>query len=74
MKHANTIDRSLADVSIAKEGSIITFTLNTEAAKDWVEDNVQAESWRWMGRSLCVDYRDGAALREGMEDDGLVVE
>jgi hypothetical protein len=62
------------DVNVSRSGSIFVFDLNTEAAESWVEDNVQTESWQWLGGRLCVDHGFADALVQGMQDAGLVVE
>ncbi len=62
------------DVIVHNGGSIFQFEPLTEAAKDWIEENVQAESWQFMGSSLCVEHRYAGDLAAGMIADGLVVE
>ena len=62
------------DVNVSRSGSIFLFDLNTDAAESWVEENVQAESWQWLGGRLCVDHGFAHALVQGMQDAGLVVE
>ena len=57
------------DVLIRDEGTIVVFESRTKAALQWIKENVSAEPWQWLGRSLCVDqrYADGlvSLLREG---------
>lgn len=62
------------DVHVTRDGSICTFTLNTEAARDWVDRNVFSESWQWLGKdTLAIDTRLSMDIAAGMFRDGLVV-
>ena len=61
------------DVQIINAGSIMQFFLLTRKAKKWVSENVQAESWQWMGNSLYVDQRYAGELASGMQSNGLNV-
>jgi hypothetical protein len=62
----------VVDVSIRYEGSnIVLFTLETQEAKDFVQDNVQTESWMFLGRSLVVDAHYADQLIDGMSEAGL---
>lgn len=62
------------DVIVHNGGTLFQFEPQTQAAKDWIEQNVQTESWQWFGGSLVVEHRYAAQLAEGMIADGLVVE
>jgi len=61
------------DVSVLNDGSVVLFTPNTDAARDWVRDNVQLEDWQWLGNGFAVDHRYAGDLAEGMVADGLVL-
>jgi hypothetical protein len=61
------------DVLVRNEGSVFVFCPLTEAARNWIEDNVESESWQWFGSALVVDHRYAAALGLGMKDAGLVL-
>lgn len=62
------------DVSLEREGSIIRFTLNTDAAADWVEEHVSLESWQRLGyRCFAVDFAFAWDLAQGMQASGLTV-
>ncbi len=63
------------DVRITGWGaSVVQFHLLTKAARDFVNENVEAEGWQWLGRALCVDHGYADGLRELMLDNGLGVE
>ena len=47
----------MSDFQIADHGSIISIKPVSEAAKQWVDENVVSEPWQWLGGALCVDVR-----------------
>lgn len=55
-------------------GSVVTFRPVTQAAKDWVEENVHTEGWQWMGSVFAVDHRFVQDLIDGMVAAGLDVD
>lgn len=61
------------DVEIIGGGSLYLFLLLTEQAREWVEECVSPDR-RMLGSGLAVEHRYAAALAEGMQADGLVVE
>lgn len=62
------------DVVVTREGlSMFTFELCTEAAKQWVDENVTDPMF--MGSTvLVVDHRYARPLADGMMESGLRVE
>jgi|APSaa5957512535_1039671.scaffolds.fasta_scaffold51154_3 hypothetical protein len=62
----------MSDVNVTDHGSVYLFTLNTEVAQKWVEDNVYEPMW--MGLKLAVEWRYAYELFCNMEADGLLVE
>ncbi len=65
--------KAATDVLVGNSGSIFTFTPLTNAARNWIAENVQAESWQWLGGALAVDHHFARDLAQGMIDSGLVV-
>jgi hypothetical protein len=62
------------DVSVERDGSVMRFVLNTDAAAVWVEENVPLESWQRLGyRCFAVDIRFAADLAQHMMNVGLTV-
>ncbi len=62
------------DVGIENNGSVMRFVLNTEAAEEWVKENVPLEGWAKLGyRCFAVDIRFAADLVHHMKDAGLTV-
>jgi hypothetical protein len=62
-----------ADPTVGGGGSIYTLTPLSEAAREWINENVQAEDCMWLGHSLCVEHRYIADIVKGMRDAGLIV-
>jgi hypothetical protein len=62
----------MPDVTIANHGSIFTFTPNTEAAHEWIADNVSDDAPWWAG-ALAVEARYADDLAAGMDAAGLVI-
>jgi hypothetical protein len=61
------------DFLVMDHGSIVVIRPLTDGALQWLDDNVAAESWQWLGGSLCVDRRYAAPLIAGIEADGFAV-
>jgi hypothetical protein len=47
----------MSDFLIADHGSIITIRPVSEAACEWLDENVAAEPWQWLDGALCADPR-----------------
>jgi hypothetical protein len=47
--------------------------LKTRKAKQWINDNVQAESWQFMAGNLVVDHHYIEDLAYGMKMGGLTL-
>ena len=60
------------DVVTVQHGSIVLLHLHTDAARDWVRDNVSDEA-QYFGAALVVEPRFVAHLVEGMIASGLVI-
>jgi hypothetical protein len=63
----------MVDVNVENHGSIVTFNLLNDSAKNWIKDNVKTEPWQWIGKKLTVEPRCVQNLIDGMENDGLFV-
>jgi hypothetical protein len=62
------------DVLVANAGTVFTFCPLTARAKTWIDDNVQTESYQWLGNVLIVEHRYAWGLAQGMIDEGLVLQ
>jgi hypothetical protein len=60
------------DISIENHFSLFLFRLNTQAASDWVSENVQPDA-QFFGDFLVVEPRYAEALAAGMTAGGLAV-
>jgi len=67
------MSNTTTDVITDRSGSIVGITPMTPAAREWIDENCQVESWQWMGLTLNVDHRYAADILEGMADDGLTI-
>lgn len=61
------------DVKIDNQGTIWMFHPISEDAKAWVDENVQLESYQWMGPRFAVEHRYASQLVQGMMEQGLTV-
>ncbi len=48
--------------------------VKSDAARDWVNENVPLEDWQWMGNSFVVDHHYIEDLELGMQDAGLTTD
>jgi virulence-associated protein VagC len=62
------------DVTVRDEGTVVVITPVSRRAKAWIENNLQAESWQWIGDAMVVERRYAAELGDAMRGEGLVVE
>jgi virulence-associated protein VagC len=62
------------DVEVYNDGSTFVFRPQTEAAKDWVKENVSLEEYqKWAGDSFVMEHRFAEQLADGMREAGLVL-
>ena len=61
------------DILVHNEGTVFLFNPLTARAKEWIEENVQADA-QWFGTTLVVEHRFAWGLAEGMKDAGLVLQ
>lgn len=67
------IESTEPDALVSGGGSIFQITPLSDAAKAWIDANVEAEGYMWMGSSLCVEHRYIADIVAGMQSAGLKV-
>jgi hypothetical protein len=73
MAKTHRINPPPPDVEVSNQGSIFMVYPMTQAAKDWVTENVAIESWQYLGPGFAVDHHYIENLISGMASDGLVV-
>ena len=62
------------DVMVENHGTVFLFAPLSDAAKEWVRENVVLEPYQWLGPAFSVEHRYARDLAAGMQSDGLVVE
>ena len=55
------------NIEVRDEGTVVLITPVSKQAKKWVNENVQVESWQWLGQGFAVDHRYAPYLLQGME-------
>ena len=60
----------MTDFTIQNEGSILLFRPLTDAAREWLKENVQEDA-QWFGDALVVECRYAGDLAVGMLAAGL---
>lgn len=58
--------------SVIDQGTMVGFYPHSDEAKQFIEENVQAESWQWLGPILWADHRMACDLYTGLQQAGLV--
>ena len=62
------------DVVVENHGSLFTFTLCTDAAWEWTNENADIPGHMWCGQStFTCEHRYAHDLAAGMQDAGLQV-
>lgn len=63
----------MADILVRNESSIVMFTPKSNEGRTWVDENLNLESWQWLGQSFAVEWRYAPDIVQGMMEDGLEV-
>lgn len=58
---------------IRDEGTIIMLIPEQPAERDWLEQNVSAEPWQWLGPNLCIEWRYFEPLATGLIEAGFTL-
>jgi len=62
-----------ADVEVEDLGSIVLLRPKSDAAREWIDENLQLEDWQWYEGGAAIEHGYADAIIEGMKDDGLNV-
>lgn len=65
--------QQLPDILVENHGSLITFTMQNESARAWINANVESEPYQWFGDALCVEPRYAADVVNAMISEGFLV-
>jgi virulence-associated protein VagC len=57
------------NIEVRDEGTVVLITPVSKQAKKWIDENVQVESWQWLGQGFAVDHRCAEDLLEGMQNE-----
>lgn len=63
----------MADIVVSNHGSIFVFEPHSDAARQWLDEEVESEGWQWFGESLCVSHGYALDLAQAALDAGLEV-
>jgi hypothetical protein len=47
---------------------MVGFTMLSDDAKQWLDENVETEGWQWLGNILWVDMRSAQQLINALMD------
>lgn len=63
------------DFSITNEGNVVSFRIHTEAARDWVDSNLDdLQSWQWLGKDVFIlDHRLAGDIANALAEHGFNV-
>jgi hypothetical protein len=67
------LESTMADIQVHDYGSLAIVLPLTSAASARLADNVDAESWQWMGGAPAVDRRYVDGLIDAVQDAGVGV-
>jgi hypothetical protein len=63
---------ALADVEVRDHGTLIGLCANSDAAKEWMTDNLPPDAPR-LGSIVYAEPRYADIIIQGMQDDGFTV-
>jgi hypothetical protein len=58
------------DIHIQNEGTVVLFRPLTQAANDWIEENIRGDA-QWFGGALVVEHRYAGDVVVGIVGAGL---
>lgn len=61
------------DFCVKGGGTVFMVAPVSDAAKEWVRENVRLESYQWLGNAFGVEHRYVRDLLDGVRADGLTV-
>ena len=64
----------MPDVRVENEGTVFIFWLQTDAARDWADENVDVEDYMLLDSGFACEHRCARDIALGMLGEGLVVE
>lgn len=64
----------MSDIRVENHGTIMLVIPESDAAREWIDENVHTEGWQWIGPALAIEPRYLPELLQGASDDGLQIE
>lgn len=58
------------DFRMSNHGTLIGFTMLTQAARDWAKEHLPSDA-QWLGNTVYVEHRYGEPIYNGLIEDGL---
>ena len=62
------------DVRFVNHGSLVGIEAMSDEAKAWIDENVAAEPYMWMGSTMMCESRYAYDIAVGMLDAGMQIE
>ncbi len=62
------------DIRVENHGTVFLIRPISDAGSQWIDDNLQVESWQWLGEAVAVDHHYIMIHVIGMLEDGLSVD
>lgn len=57
--------------ALVDHGSIAILTARTQAARDWIAENMPAHAQTWSGGGVVIEPRYALPILDGIDDAGL---
>lgn len=63
----------MTDIHVVPDSTLVGIQPMTPAASEWINENVVAEGYQWLGNILWIEARYALPLLRGAHDAGLVI-
>jgi hypothetical protein len=63
----------MSDFRISEHGSILAIKPVSDAARQWLDENVVSEPWQWIDGALCVEFRFARDLIAEIDAAGFCI-
>ena len=64
---------TIYDYNVTFEGSLVGIHPENPTAIQFLDENVEADSWRYLGNTLYIELNHAAPILKLLKDNGLVV-
>jgi hypothetical protein len=77
MRRRQTIERGsemmTQDFIVTDQSSVWLFEPLTEAARQFVRQQIERDDWLWVGQGFAIDYLAAGALAEDLQNEGFII-